>query len=61
VGIAADPSAQLVFTQAGTDDGVTLEYGDEFVAWTKRQQPEISIDADQAKPDVTMKAATSDE
>jgi len=46
VGITADPSAQLVFTQPASGDKVTLQYGDDFMAWTKREQAEVSIDSD---------------
>jgi Zn-dependent M28 family amino/carboxypeptidase len=46
VGITADPEAQLVFAQSGTENKRTLEYGKDFVAWTKRVQPEVSLDAD---------------
>jgi len=46
VGITADPSAQLVFTESVTGKQETLRYGDDFMAWTKHQQPEVSIDAD---------------
>ena len=45
VGIKADPSAQLVFTD---HDGKreTLKFADDFVAWTKHVQPAINIEAD---------------
>lgn len=50
VGITADPSAELVFKNAGAQGGppatVTLKFGDEFVAWTKRVEPQIRIDSD---------------
>jgi Zn-dependent M28 family amino/carboxypeptidase len=46
VGITADPSAQLAFTQPASGDKVTLRYGDDFMAWTKREQAEVSIDSD---------------
>jgi Zn-dependent M28 family amino/carboxypeptidase len=45
VGIKADPSAQLVFTDAG-GKREALAFGDDFVAWTKRLQPAINIEAD---------------
>jgi Zn-dependent M28 family amino/carboxypeptidase len=45
VGIAADPNAQLVFTDETTEKQLTLRYGEDFVAWTKREQPEVSIDS----------------
>ena len=44
VGIKADPSAQLVFTNSGKHE--TLKFADDFVAWTKQMQPAISVDAD---------------
>jgi Zn-dependent M28 family amino/carboxypeptidase len=45
VGITPNADMQLAFTAA---DGRSrqLKYLDDFVAWTKRQVPEISIDAD---------------
>jgi Zn-dependent M28 family amino/carboxypeptidase len=46
VGITADPSAQLVFTESTSGKALTLTYGDEFVAWTKHEEPGVSIDAD---------------
>jgi Zn-dependent M28 family amino/carboxypeptidase len=46
VGITADPSAQLAFTPSASGDKVTLRYGDDFMAWTKREQAEVSIDSD---------------
>ncbi len=46
VGITADPGAQLVFTDDATGKKLALKYGDDFVAWTKRQQPEVSVDSD---------------
>jgi Zn-dependent M28 family amino/carboxypeptidase len=45
VGITADPNAQLVFTDEHTGKKMDLKYGDEFVAWTKREKPEVGIDA----------------
>jgi Zn-dependent M28 family amino/carboxypeptidase len=44
VGIKADPSAQLVFTNSGKHE--TLKFADDFVAWTKQMEPAISVDAD---------------
>jgi Zn-dependent M28 family amino/carboxypeptidase len=46
VGITTDPQAQLVFTQVGTGNKLALRYGDDFMAWTKREQAEVSIDSD---------------
>lgn len=46
VGITADPSAQLVFTESTAGKELRLAYGDDFVAWSKREQPEVSVDAD---------------
>jgi len=46
VGITADPSAQLAFAQDGTGHTVTLQFGDDFVAWTKREVPEVHVDAE---------------
>jgi Zn-dependent M28 family amino/carboxypeptidase len=46
VGIKADPSAELVFTDGAGEKRATLRFGDDFVAWTKRVQPAIDVDAD---------------
>src|SRR5208283_1918505 len=46
VGIKADPSAQLTFTDFASGKRETLKYADDFVAWTKRVQPAINIEAD---------------
>ena len=46
VGIAADPSAQLVFADTAHGKQLTLKYADDFVAWTKRVKPAVGIDAD---------------
>jgi Zn-dependent M28 family amino/carboxypeptidase len=45
VGITADPSAQLVFRGAGGKQE-TLQFGDDFVAWTKHVEPAVSAAAD---------------
>ena len=45
VGITADPSARLVFTDERTGEKMDLKYGDEFVAWTKHEKPDVSINA----------------
>ena len=46
VGIKADPSAQLVFTDEASGKRETLQFADDFVAWTKRLEPAISVEAD---------------
>ena len=46
VGITADPGAELAFTAEGTGGKQALRYGEDFVAWTKRQQAEVRIDAE---------------
>ncbi|MBI1746640.1 MAG: M28 family peptidase [Acidobacteria bacterium] len=48
VGITADPRAQLVFTPAGAakDGSMTLKYGEDFMAWTKRMVPQVRMDDD---------------
>lgn len=46
MGITADPGAQLVLVPPAAGDKVTLQYGDDFMAWTKREQAEVSIDSD---------------
>lgn len=46
VGITADPSAELVFTEDASGKRDTLKFGDDFVAWTKRKQPAINAEAD---------------
>ena len=49
VGITADPS-ELVFTEHGpadpTPETLALQYGRDFVAWTKRVQTEVRLDSD---------------
>jgi len=45
VGIHADPGAQLVFSDS-VGKRETLKFADDFVAFTRRVQPEINIDAD---------------
>jgi Zn-dependent M28 family amino/carboxypeptidase len=49
VGITADPS-ELVFTERKPTDPtrqtLALEYGTDFVAWTKRVQAEVRLDSD---------------
>ncbi len=46
VGVKADSSAQLTFTNAANGQQETLKFADDFVAWTKRMQPEIGVSAD---------------
>ena len=43
VGITADPATSLVFTKGGVTR--TLAFKDDVVAWTKRVEPRVSIDA----------------
>jgi len=51
VGIKADPSAELVFSKEGAapdvgkSSAMHLRYGPDFTAWTKRVEPEVSVDA----------------
>ncbi|HXH51592.1 MAG TPA: M28 family metallopeptidase [Terriglobia bacterium] len=45
VGITANSSTQLVFTKSGSAQKNILRYGDEFVAWTKRMEPTVQVDA----------------
>ncbi len=45
VGITANPDAQLVITDPRTKKKMELKYGDEFVAWTKREKPEVNVNA----------------
>ena len=46
VGITADPSAELIFTESGSGEKLTLKYADDFVARTELEQPEVSVNAD---------------
>jgi hypothetical protein len=47
VGITADPGAQLVFRRAsGAPASMALRYGGDFVAWTKREEPQVGIHAE---------------
>jgi len=46
VGIKVEPGAQLVFADEASGKRETLTFADDFVAWTKRVQPAINIDAD---------------
>ena len=53
VGIKADPKAELVFAKegGGSESGMGrstsmhLRFGPDFVAWTKREDPEVVLDA----------------
>jgi Zn-dependent M28 family amino/carboxypeptidase len=45
VGVTADPSAQLVFAKSGSAQKLALKFGDDFVAWTKRVEPTVHVDA----------------
>ena len=53
VGIKADPNTELVFSKEGAtpEEGMGksaamhLRFGPDFVAWTKRVDPEVSVDA----------------
>jgi Zn-dependent M28 family amino/carboxypeptidase len=46
VGIKADPSAQLIFTDHASGKQQTLKFADDFVAWTQRVQPSVEVAAD---------------
>ena len=46
VGITADPAMQLTLTGSNSGKRLTLRYGEDFMAWTKREQPEVGINAD---------------
>ncbi len=46
VGIKADPSAQLVFSDDAGGKRETLEYAEDFVAWTKHLEPQVDVAAD---------------
>ncbi len=45
VGITADHDMHLAFGSLQGGSKMELHFGDEFVAWTKREAPEVSIDA----------------
>src|SRR5579863_126454 len=53
VGIKADPNTELVFSKEnampeegmGKSAAMHLRFGPDFVAWTKRVDPEVSVDA----------------
>jgi Zn-dependent M28 family amino/carboxypeptidase len=46
VGIKADPSAELVFTNDASGKHEKLKFAYDFVAWSKRPQPQIRVEAD---------------
>ena len=47
VGITPDPAMALTFTDsAHPKKTATLKFRDDFVAWTKREIPDVSVDAD---------------
>jgi Zn-dependent M28 family amino/carboxypeptidase len=46
VGITPDPAPELVFAAPASGKPVTLKYADDFVAWTKRVEPSVSVDAE---------------
>lgn len=46
VGIKADPSPELVFTDVPSGKREALKFAEDFVAWTKRVQPAIDLEAD---------------
>jgi Zn-dependent M28 family amino/carboxypeptidase len=45
LGVTADPSMRLVFEPAGGSGKMELAFSRDFMAWTKRDVPEVSIDA----------------
>ena len=46
IGITADPNMQLTLTDAITKKRRTLNYGSDFMAWTKREVPMVSMNSD---------------
>ena len=46
VGSKTDPAAQLVFTEDAGGESEALKFADEFVAWSRRMEPSIRVDAD---------------
>jgi Zn-dependent M28 family amino/carboxypeptidase len=46
VGITADPATELVFASPASGKPVTLKYADDFVAWTKRVEPSVRVNAE---------------
>jgi Zn-dependent M28 family amino/carboxypeptidase len=45
LGTTADPSMRLTFSSAGGGEKMELAFSRDFNAWTKREAPEVSIDA----------------
>jgi Zn-dependent M28 family amino/carboxypeptidase len=45
VGVTADPSVQMVFSKNSSAQKMALKFGDDFVAWTKRVEPTVHVDA----------------
>jgi Zn-dependent M28 family amino/carboxypeptidase len=46
VGMTADPAAELGFADPANGKQMRLKYADDFVAWTKHEEPQVSMDAD---------------
>ena len=46
IGITADPNMQLTFTDAITKKTRVLNYASDFMAWTKREVPKVSMNSD---------------
>jgi len=46
VGIKADPRARLVFTDEAGAKRETLQFAEDFVAWTKHLEPQVAVVAD---------------
>jgi Zn-dependent M28 family amino/carboxypeptidase len=46
IGITPDPNMQLTFTDTISKKQRTLNYGSDFMAWTKREVPRVSMNSD---------------
>lgn len=46
VGIKADPGAELTFAKDRTREAMKLRFATDFAAWTKRVEPQASIDSE---------------
>lgn len=46
VGITADPRAELVFNLTNGPEKMALKYGEDFMGWTKRVEPQVKIDSE---------------
>jgi Zn-dependent M28 family amino/carboxypeptidase len=46
IGITPDPNMQLTFTDTISKKQRTLNYGSDFMAWTKREAPSVSMNSD---------------